>query len=282
MSKKNFVIAIVAGMALAGSSCSSGNDQNQPKQEDTVSIAPEDQPAEEVDAPFSYKSDSIERKFKNSATSKISADFAKDGNKNLVKNINTYINDELGGKYKKEIEDTKDVLAFYANLQLDQMKEDLTDNIEYVYERRVLFNHETENYISYTSFLYTYTGGAHGASNSDGATFRKSDGVQLTWDMFDDLKGNEFKQILKEGIKSYLEKGLEKKIKNDNEYKEYLLNVSDVNNLPLPSSNPYFSKKGLVIHYTQYEIAPYACGQPEFVVPFATARKFLKEPGFLF
>ncbi len=279
MDKKYLKLIIALSLAVAGSSCSSSDQPQQPDQ-DTAAVAPEDQPAEEVDAPFSYKKDTIERKFK-TITVTMNVDFAKDGNEKLVKNINEYINKELGNHYKKEITDTKEVLAFYANYQLDKMREVWEEGANFTYDIRVLFSHETENYVSYTSSFFEYTGGAHGIAGNDGATFRKSDGQQLTWDMFN-TQGNEFKQILKEGIKGYFEDAIGHKIKSDEDFKSYLLDIKDVNNLPLPSAKPYINKKGLVIHYGQYEIAPYASGQPEFVMPLANARKILKEPGFLF
>lgn len=280
MDKKYLKLAIMAlGFTTLGSACSGGDQQQQPAEEDTVAVAPEDQPAEEVDAPFSYKRETIERKFK-TITASICADFAKDGNEQLVKNVNAYINKVLGGKYKADIKDAKEVLAFYANLQLDEMKEDWEEGTNCARDTKITFCNETENYISYTSDLYMYSGGAHGLANTDGASFRKTDGKPLSWDMFD-TQCNEFKQIVKEGLKSYIEENSGEKIKSDDELHEYFPEVENINNIPLPKSKPYFSKKGLVVHYGQYEIASYAIGQPELVIPFSYAKKFIKEPGFL-
>ncbi len=281
MKIKHFGAAfVIAGLTSVNTSCSGGDQPQQPAQEDSVAVSPEDEPAEEVDASFNYKKESVERKFK-TITSTITVDFATEGNEQLVNAINEYINKELGGRYKSDLKDVKEMLNFYANVYLDELKHDWEEGASCSREKRVLFNNETNNFISYTSFFYSYSGGTHGTSGEDGATFRKSDGKQLNWDMFN-ANNNEFKQLIKEGVKAYFEENSKEKIKNDDALKELLLNVEDVNNIPLPTSAPYFSNKGLVIHYGQYEIACYAMGEPEVVIPFATAKKFIKEPGFLY
>ncbi len=45
--------------------------------------------------------------------------------------------------------------------------------------------------------------------------------------------------------------------------------------IPLPTWDPYPSEAGLVFTYQQYEIASYAAGMPEFVLPYADVKEFL-------
>ncbi|MBQ2591047.1 MAG: DUF3298 domain-containing protein, partial [Paludibacteraceae bacterium] len=65
-------------------------------------------------------------------------------------------------------------------------------------------------------------------------------------------------------------------VKSNEELGEMLLGV-DYRNIPMPSVNPYFSKNGLEFIYGQYEIAPYACGMPQFTIPYSRVEPLLKE-----
>ena len=69
----------------------------------------------------------------------------------------------------------------------------------------------------------------------------------------------------------------EEGVKNDENLKDLLIDVEDVNKIPLPSSAPYFTKDGLCFIYQQYEIAPYASGMINFTIPYDKIRQLLTE-----
>lgn len=59
--------------------------------------------------------------------------------------------------------------------------------------------------------------------------------------------------------------------------KERLLNVENVNDIPLPRVEPYFTPKGMCFKYCSYEIASYAADFPSFVLPYDEARQYMTQ-----
>ena len=112
---------------------------------------------------------------------------------------------------------------------------------------------------------YSYSGGAHGA------TVRSSD----TWDfcMGRQIKLAEFfpgVQEFPECLFCRIEKQIEDRLKESpssffEDYHQLLRNNFHAENF-------YITPAGLVIYYQQYDIAPYASGIPEFVIPFRNSR----------
>jgi hypothetical protein len=109
---------------------------------------------------------------------------------------------------------------------------------------------------------YAYTGGAHGT------IFRTSD----TWDIkkrrnirLDDIVrcryGGEYdyiKHLIIDRIKSY--EGIEKFMCLENFEEKIVCNFYN--------ENFYLVPEGLVVYYQQYDVAPYAVGIPQFLIPF--------------
>ena len=64
-------------------------------------------------------------------------------------------------------------------------------------------------------------------------------------------------------------------VKTEKEFNDMLL----VNNgtLSFPVNPPYFEEKGVCFLYQQYEIAPYAAGMPQCLIPFETLRPYFTE-----
>ena len=80
--------------------------------------------------------------------------------------------------------------------------------------------------------------------------------------------------MIKEGVRSYF-KEFDEPVATDEQLKDMLISVDDINRIPLPSAPPTFSKKGLAFLYQQYEIAPYAAGMVNFDIPYDKIRPFL-------
>ncbi len=133
---------------------------------------------------------------------------------------------------------------------------------------------ETDRYITYYYHTYDYGGGAHGYTTEVGFTFRKSDGRQIP--LIADTKSPGLAALIKEGVRGFFNEGAEEPM-TDEELLGYLFaeDVDDLDNLPLPGNPPYLTKTGLVMLYTQYEIAPYSSGIITFEIPFDTIRPFL-------
>ena len=133
---------------------------------------------------------------------------------------------------------------------------------------------ETDRYITYYYNTYMYGGGAHGYTTEVGFTFRKSDGRQIP--LIADTESPRLAALIKEGVRGFFSDGAEKPL-TDKELLEYLFaeEISTLDNIPLPCNPPYLTKTGLVMLYTQYEIAPYSSGIITFEIPFKDIRPFL-------
>lgn len=46
----------------------------------------------------------------------------------------------------------------------------------------------------------------------------------------------------------------------------------NINNLPLPETDPWITKDGVFFSYAPYEIASYAAGAPSFVIPISKVK----------
>ena len=182
----------------------------------------------------------------------------------LAKIINEYINETLGSSYTGNPFEAKAMVSHYIAecLKPDEdegeMPEDMPPGEDKTEISKLV---ETDKFITYEVSGYSYAGGAHGSASYDGMTFRKSDGRRMGWNVF--VKTNEanFKNLVKKGLKEYWE------IKTDAELAERLLDV-ELDAIPLPGAAPLFTEEGVKFAYGQYEIAPYAAGMPQFVVPY--------------
>jgi len=72
-----------------------------------------------------------------------------------------------------------------------------------------------------------------------------------------------------DGLKKYFE------MTSDDELREMLINVDDINHIQRPSSAPVFGPDGLTVRYQQYEIAPYVAGLPEFTIPYEKLKSMI-------
>lgn len=109
---------------------------------------------------------------------------------------------------------------------------------------------------------YEYTGGAHGSTvrTSDSWNIACKRPISLT-DLFP--AGTDIREYYKRAITAQIEQEAKK---------EFMLYFEDYENLvsrSLTLSNFYLTYEGVVIYFQQYEIAPYATGIPEFLIPYS-------------
>ncbi len=159
-----------------------------------------------------------------------------------------------GDSYKKRFEATDDFPAPALSFDIQVKKE-----------------FENDKCVTYTYLLDQYLGGAHGGRTHYGATFRKSDGKIMT----NFITNNDSSD---EGLNNIIKKGLMKYWEIDNEetlYEYTWENAVTKYYAAQPEHSPCFVKDGLLFSYQEYEIAAYAAGAPEFVVPYDEIMKYL-------
>lgn len=209
----------------------------------------------------------------------IRADYPTTGNALLTNAIEEYISETLGGTYTGDLKDGKAVADFYGNEITDRMKAEsgeyrTEDMPPLIFSQSFGKEYETVSVVTYTSSCDTYNGGAHGLHVATGTTFRKSDGRRFGQDMLRDTDCDEFRLLIKEGLKEYFGDQQGKAV-SDEELKDMLITDHDINYLPLPQGAPYMTEKGMTFVYQAYEIAPYAAGLPTFVVPYGKMKPFM-------
>ncbi len=254
----------------------------------------------EVARPAGFAVDSISHVQEDSIASvNITVDWPVSGNDSLMESIRHYICEEMavnvmqeGEREVKYNDDGKKAVDEAFKRQYDQlmaMRNDVLEDNElipiemtYSFYLRVKMLEEGEKYVTYLTNGEGFLGGAHGYATSTGVTFRKSDGKRIGYTkkynrtkdtfsivgqtMFKEPRTKELNTLLKEGIKNYFIEFQEEPI-TDEDLRDQLLDV-DLNNIPLPANPPIFTKDGLSFTYQQYEIAAYAAGMPNFIIPY--------------
>lgn len=130
---------------------------------------------------------------------------------------------------------------------------------------------ENDKTVTFATSSYSYSGGAHGSSFYNETTFIKSSGGKIGVNIFKDTSSSAFRRLIINGLKKYFN------VITDAELKDCLLYEGSLNKLPLPASNTIsFAKEGVKFTYQQYEIAPYAAGMPEAIVPYDLIKPYVK------
>ncbi len=143
----------------------------------------------------------------------------------------------------------------YARGDFESFGKEDAFSINYEYNAAIGQTFSTDSVVTFTSSIYIYTGGAHGATLANGASFRSTDGRQLGYGIFETASLPELAQMVKAAISDqYFEAG--------DEFKMEDALIIDPQEFPLPAVAPYFTSKGLTFIYQQYEIACYAAGMP--------------------
>ena len=181
--------------------------------------------------------------------------------------------------YKGDLESGKKVGKFYGKAFAEEMKQmrhaDGMDKTSAPYSHYLTLRkvEDTDFFTSYVLHNYWYTGGAHGSDFTEGATISKFDGHVLSYPI-DTLRLMDIQPLLAQGIADYLNtaKQWDDNITAKN-IRDYLFLSGDT--IPLPAARPYLTAKGIMMVYQQYEIGPYAMGQPSFVIPYDKVMPFL-------
>ncbi len=140
-------------------------------------------------------------------------------------------------------------------------------NTPWTLEVDMEITYNSASLICYKTTVYSYTGGAH--SNKD-VQFKLIDKNAKLFN-FNDLINNssEFLKLAEESFRK------EKGISPDKSWEESGYNFSD-NQFNLPE-NIGISKKGIILYYNNYEIASYADGSSEILIPMNQVKNLLNE-----
>ena len=278
---KIIALAAVVGM-VAMTSC--GKKSADGEQSDSIVVAETDSMAE-VDLSVPVVMDTIALRYScddGRFLVDVKVQYPLTGPDVLVDSLRAYIAQELGASPKKvDLRDGDAVVRVYYDSLMTNMKAEYDDVRENMggeddgffsmsNERTIAKSYETEKIITIEDCGSVYAGGAHPLSYAGAVSFDRRTGKRLgTW-IFKNLKSKELRNEILRGLREYFE------VKSNEELGEMLLDV-DYRNIPMPSTNPYFLKDGLVFIYGQYEIAPYACGMPQFTIPYSRLEPLLKE-----
>lgn len=187
------------------------------------------------------------------------------GNKVVSKAINTEIENFIAATLiigEREISNKTSSIT----KQIEAFNEEYTSFIKDFPEASQLWEAQIDGEITFQSpeiisiviTCYLNTGGAHGNTTISFLNFDTATGKRvLKENMFTDIEG--FKNI----AKTYF----------DEEVTDKSI-LFEPENYVLPE-NIGFSEEGLILLYNTYEIAPYATGIIEFIVPFEKANNYL-------
>lgn len=163
--------------------------------------------------------------------------------------------------------DYDQLLESFINSYEDMEKKFPNEIIEWELEVGGKIKYESDNIVNIEISHYIYTAGAHGYSGLRSLIFNKKTGKIIPNDkIFNNLK--DFKVFVEKKFRT------EEKIPEDESINATgMLFEDDVFNLP---NNIFYTDKGLLLYFNAYEVASYAEGSKELLLPYDEIKNFLK------
>lgn len=199
----------------------------------------------------------------------ITMDYPSDTASALAQAITEYASEMLGGSYQGTYTSPHAIMAYYHTQTVTEWRSDyeqfkeVSSTSPSLYWNTVISRiAETPRFLTVGFICETYQGGAHGLCIDYGVTLRKEDCRRIGWEIFRNVKGENFQKLIRQGLKEYFS------VTTDDELKPMLFNEEYIYSMPLPQCPPLFTDKGVKVIYNSYEIAPYAAGRPTFVIPY--------------
>lgn len=186
--------------------------------------------------------------------------------------------DEPAAVFKGTKADGKALVDFYGKLNFGYLKSQYAELKDFgiaglSYDLSIRKTGETDRYLTYETSCYVFLGGAHGSAVCRPVNIVKATGKVLAATV-DTLKQKALQPILRRGVKEYISKAENRKIK-DRDLQNMLFVEHGI--IPLPATVPVLTPKGLRFVYQQYEIGPYALGMVEFTVPYTDVKSCLTQ-----
>lgn len=158
-----------------------------------------------------------------------------------------------------------DLTPYYKD---DFQKGEVGGWYNYLYELNTAVVPSRDNVWGYRLDLVTYEGGAHGSYTTTYMNFDKTTGCLLTLDdVFVDGYEEPLTQVLLTTLQNQLRMHSLEELQENG-----FLNWTDM----YPTKNFLLAPDGVRFYYNIYEIAPYACGPTELLVPYGTLGDLFK------
>ena len=200
--------------------------------------------------------------------------YPKEGPEDVVKNMRKAILANFGLKQSTGEEDFKQVLvkdkkkhSAEAKSEIAELMEDMDDEYrtnhpKYGYSDEITLEYAAPGYATFYSVGDDYRAGAHGMPWQYRFTIDLKTGNQLKWaDIILPSAKGKLKPLLKRTL-------LEQYFENNEDY---------IDHFDIPGAEPALVENGVWFGYGAYEIAAYAAGMPECVIPYDKMNDFLTE-----
>ncbi|MEG0773462.1 DUF3298 and DUF4163 domain-containing protein [Clostridium sp.] len=179
-------------------------------------------------------------------------------------------NDEVQKSINDKIQSTilsiRDSIEKMAKEDAEMNKKSGYDVRQYVVTSNYMETYKDNNILSLTLIIYQYTGGAHGSTTQLTYNFDLNTGkVGVLKDFFDNNEN--YRDIILKQIRKEIE------TEPENYFPETIKNF---NGIPYDQSF-YLDHDNLVVYFSEYEIAPYAAGIPQFKIPYSVFQNGLKK-----
>lgn len=261
---KSFVFSLMFGAAIL-TGCAGGGNNGETKSADNAEPLKFQQ--------FKDSVGFVENGITHYAT--MQADFPVAGPEALV----NVLKGILVERYQLPIDDAKDGQTYVnkvvtSNLDRvkkvvkDDMADEMTIEMGYYIESNITKVYENDKIITIGAGGYDFLGGVHGQGYTSGLTVRKSDGKIISKDLLKPDAWNQLQDKVAASLCKYLE------VENNEELYDILFKenvkydeATKTLTLPLPQDLPVIVNDTVVFTYGAYEIAPYAVGMPEVLLP---------------
>ena len=191
------------------------------------------------------------------------------------KGVGEWLDTQFGKSYSGDKSDIEAMVEFYGKFYTDSLRsiyaEGVVEDMVLGYNAEMSKLFESDKVVTYGMMISYEIGGPHPLTSFFGATFRKDNGQQLTWDIVKKERMEDFRSVVREKLKGYFE------VNTEEDFIDCLQGVEDVNHIPLPVTAPYMIDGGLAFIYQQYEIAAYALGMPNDTISYQQLRPYLTE-----
>ena len=205
------------------------------------------------------------------------------GKTDALNNIQRDLKHRLFGEAYIDMEPQQALDAYVAMLKTEYkinnlpLKEDWEkDNRDYEYapiccEEQVLTGSvmgEVKGILSYCVERYVYTGGAHGSNFRQFVNYNLQTGEQIDEEQ---LFAENYQEPLTQLLLQYMvEQNDEIALSQDLQEAGY--NVDDIH----PNDNFYLAEEGITYVFNPYDIAPYALGETEILIPWSALQNILQ------
>lgn len=166
-------------------------------------------------------------------------------------------------------DETEDHVSYLQTMKDNFFEEDGSEPRSN-YEENFTLSEQTDEYVTYTTEGFLYSGGAHEMPWYNGTTFSKIDGSIVGYDLFEDPE--QLIKMIAENIESqYFSKYAEE---------DFFFEYEDITTLP--ENEPWIETDSVVFCYQPYEIAAFAAGMPLCKIALSDLKPYLSEKGKMF